>query len=211
MKPRRLESETIVSRLATAGATLSGSWADSGADGEVTGGSAGRPAVEGTGARLVGRAARLADGLSDPRRHARAGRTSPSSRTTFSPMTARMAGSSRPASRSAWVSEPVSDASNGTGTAPSQSEPSATCSAPTRSTASRIARATSAVVAPHVTVSQNPIPRTPPVAATPSASASVRLRPLSHVRRRPVCEARTGRVAAARMSAIVAATRARCR
>ena len=97
---------------------------------------------------LVGRAAKAtrARPPDDPP-GAGSGRTSRNSRTTFSPMTMRIAGSSRPASSSASVSDPVSDASNGTGTPPSQSEPSATCSRPDQRRPRRaIARATAADV-----------------------------------------------------------------
>ena len=96
-------------------------------------------------------------------------------------------------------------ASNGTGTAPSQSEPSPTCSAPITSTAWAMARAMDAASRPPVAVSQNPIPTRPPVAAIPRSWSSVRLRPLSAVARTPVCDATTGRLAIPTTSSIVAA------
>ena len=62
-----------------------------------------------------------------------------------------------------------------------------------------------AASSPPQAVGQNPMPMTPPVAATPRTCSSVRLRVLSATPRTPVCDTTTGRVAIARASSIVAA------
>ena len=95
--------------------------------------------------------------------------------------------------------------SNGVGTAPSKSEPSPTCSAPTTATACAIERAIDAGSLPPEAVGQNPIPTRPPVAAIPRRCSSLRLRSLSATARTPPCDATTGRVAIASTSSIVAA------
>ena len=80
----------------------------------------------------VGRSGRGRDGRGDPvgSRCYQSGSASASSRWTLPPMTPSIASSANPAARSASVSTTSPVASKGTVTAPSKSEPRATCSTP---------------------------------------------------------------------------------
>src|SRR4051794_40313321 len=126
-----------------------------------------------------------------------------SSSITLPPITRPITASESPIASSASVRSAIPLASNGTGTAPSKSEPRATCSKPTTLTAWAMARAIAAGSRPHVAVGQKPTPTSPPVAAIPRSWSSARFRIDGHVPTKPVWEAMTGRAATATTSSIV--------